>query len=197
MSYRLQHVLPHGEWNSLLMASGGLETCRLAVYSELPWHFAPQVSERCVPPEPTGPLTTSLPAQDRLEVACPAPVAARFPPPTSKIRFPDKPLFFIASMPNNLSDIRRFNVKQKTKPRQVTTDPQMDLVCSVSLPIDPLNRQTRKQSQESSPDLIPEIASTPRASSDLGRLARWQNLLPFNRSNRSIPSSSLGVSASV
>jgi len=100
-------------------------------------------------------------------------------------------------MSNNRSTIHRFKMKlEKTKPRQVTTGFQMDLVCNLSLPIDSLDQKTR-QSQESSPALIPEIASTPRGSSGLGRRARFKNLLPFNRSNRSIASSSVVVSASV
>jgi len=34
---------------------------------------------------------------------------------------------------NNQSNIHCFKMKQKTKPRQVTTDPRIDLVCNLSL----------------------------------------------------------------
>ena len=143
--------------------------------------------------EPTGPLALNVSC-----IALPAPIV-RFSPPS---RFSNQPVFFIAyqsfTMTNNQSNIRRFKMTlEKTKPRQVTTDPLMAPVCNLSLHIDPLDPGTRKQSQESSPALIPEFASSPRASTDLGRLARFKNLLPFNWSNRNIASSSVGVSASV
>lgn len=97
----------------------------------------------------------------------------------------------------NLTVLTRFKMKlEKTKPRQVTTHTQMDMVCNLSLLVDPLDQQTSRQSRESYPALIHEIASTPHPSSDLGRCARLKNLLPCNWFNWSI-ANSVGVSTSV
>ncbi|KAL4062780.1 WD40-repeat-containing domain protein [Scleroderma yunnanense] len=80
-------------------------------------------------------------------------------------------------MTNNQPKTHRSKLKPwKTKPFQVTTDPQFAL------------------SQESSPALTPDISSTSRGSSRIakGKFASWKSLIRSNQSNQTI-----GVSASI
>ncbi|KAL4081810.1 WD40-repeat-containing domain protein [Scleroderma yunnanense] len=77
-------------------------------------------------------------------------------------------------MSNNQSKTRLFKKPWRTKPNQATTDPQFTL---------------------SSPALsAPEITATSREPNNMaqGKRARLKNLLPFNRSNQNIASSSMG-----
>lgn len=84
-------------------------------------------------------------------------------------------------MTNNQSNIRRFKLKFG-KPIQNL--------------IDPLDKRTRKRSQESSPGLSPEFALAARASSKIIGV-KLKNSIPFSWSKGIISGSSVGVSASV
>jgi len=87
----------------------------------------------------------------------------------------------------------------KTKPIQATSDPQFALVRNWSFARERVDQPKRNQTQGTSPALVPNIASTSARSTGVatGKLEKLKNLLPFSRSNQTIASASMSVSACI
>jgi len=105
---------------------------------------------------------------------------------------------FPALVESHMANTRRSKLKPwKTKPIQATSDPQFALVRNWSFARERLDQPKRNQTQGTSPALVPNIASTSARSTGVatGKLEKLKNLLPFSRSNQTIASASMSVSA--
>jgi len=100
---------------------------------------------------------------------------------------------------SHMANTRRSKLKPwKTKPIQATSDPQFPLVRNPSFAVgECFGQPTRNQTQGPSPAPTHNIASTSARSADIarGKLERLKNLLPLSRSNQTIASTSMSVSA--
>ena len=110
----------------------------------------------------------------------------------------NKPVFLLPLVELQMANTRRSKLKPwKTKPIQATSDPQFALVRNWSFARERLDQPKRNQTQGTSPALVPNIASTSARSTGVatGKLEKLKNLLPFSRSNQTIASTSMSVSA--